>query len=70
MLYEINSKDVEYCIENECYCICISNNTSTALISSTKKLNNIQILNEYDHTQINELMLSEKWVKPCEDCNI
>ena len=70
MIYEINSTDVDYCIANECYCICISNDELTALVSSTRKLDNIEIINEYQYTEINEVMLSEKYKKICKDCNL
>jgi hypothetical protein len=68
MIYEINSVDVDYCTSNGCYCICVSNDLITTLISSVEKINGIQILGEYQHTEINELMMLDKWKKICEDC--
>lgn len=69
MIYEISANDVDYCIANQCHCICISNDMSTALVTSIKALDDIQVVNEYHHTEINELMSLEKWKQFCKDCS-
>ena len=68
MIYEINSVDVDYCLSNGCYCIRVSDDSMTALVSSAEKITNIEILGEYEHTEINEIMMLEKWQKECKDC--
>ena len=68
MIYEINSADVDYCTSNGCYCICVSNDSMTALISSVEGITGIEILGEYQHTEINEIMMLTKWQKECKDC--
>lgn len=68
MIYEINSTDIEYCLANDCYCICVSNDSMTALISSQEEITNIEILGEHQQTEINEIMMLEKWQKECKDC--
>ena len=68
MIYEINFADVNYCISNNCFCFCVSNDSMTALISSAEKITNIEILGEHQHTEINEIMMLEKWQKECRDC--
>ena len=69
MIYEINSKDVDYCKSIGCFCICFCDNSPTALISSPEKLTGVEIIAEYQQTEINEVMMLDKWKKLCKDCS-
>lgn len=67
MIYEINVTDIPSALNSGASLIIISNDSTTALVSSTTLIANAV---SYQSSQMEIVLAEPKWRQPCKDCEI
>lgn len=67
MIYEISVNDIPYALNSGASLIIISNDSTSALVSSTTPISNAVI---HVSSDIDSLLTEPKWRQPCKDCEI
>jgi hypothetical protein len=67
MIYEIRTNQLPMALENNCKILSLSIDSITALIQ-TININELEIIETFDESELYMILVQEKWRQPCTNC--
>jgi hypothetical protein len=68
MIYKILGSDVKLVFERNGRLIVLGGNGVHALVTDLSNTDNITIVEQYNNSQLNELLAESEWQQPCVNC--
>jgi hypothetical protein len=70
MIFEINGNDLYRVIQNNAILLCMSTNGDKALVMGENIDLDIVVYNQFDNSDVTDLLWEPTWRQPCKECEI